>query len=326
MSGNYAVVIDNTRATAKENDTNKIDTGLGADTLKIKMIFADGTVKTVEADSSKLNDNNVTPDEWNNIKSKDLVTYQINSSGQLTDIEKVSYTDSADNSRVSSTGVYATYTISDTAAIFRLPDANDDVTKAANYSVVKKSALLNTSKVSASYKLNKDKTLIEAMTIAKSSDDTKLYGIINSSYKNSDDDQVVTGFIGKDALEGGVVDQIKYLSDNTSKSLDDRIFEITKSGNGKYDLTEIAKVDSKSNTESASFTVKDGALYYGDTRINALGSAPVVYVWNDKSEEYEVGDISDIDAAAKDAKITYYQTVTDTDKDDCNLITYVVIK
>ena len=164
------------------------------------------------------------------------------------------------------------------------------------------------------------------MTIAKSSDDTKLYGIINSSYKNSDDDQVVTGFIGKDALESGVVDQITYLEANTGKKLDDRIFEITKSGNGKYDLTEIAKVGSESNSESESFTVKDGALYYGERRINALGSAPVVYVWNDKSEEYEVGDISDIDAAAKNANITYYKTVTDTDKDDCNLITYVVIK
>ena len=323
MSGNYAVVIDKTSAEGRD----KIATGLDADTLKIKMIFADGTVKTVEADSSKLNNNNVTPTEWNAIVSKDLVTYQINSSGQLTDIEKVSYSEpKTDSSRVSSTGVYDTYTISDTAAIFRLPDANDDVTKASNYSVVKKSALLNTSKVSASYKLNKDNTVIEAMTITKSSDDTKLYGIINSSYKNSDDDQVVTGFIGKDALESGVVDQIKYLEANTGKKLDDRIFEITKSGNGKYDFNEIAEVGSKSNDDSTSVTVKDGALYYGENRINALGSAPVVYVWNDKSEEYEVGDISDIDAAAKDAKITYYQTVTDKDKDNYNLITYVVIK
>ena len=53
---------------------------------------------------------------------------------------------------------------------------------------------------------------------------------------------------------------------------------------------------------------------------------PVVYVWNDKTEIYEIGAVSDINAADEDATITYYMTEDDPDKDDYNLITYVVIK
>ena len=54
MAGNYAVVIDATEADG--DDTADLATGLDAKALKVKMILADGTVKTFEANASKLND------------------------------------------------------------------------------------------------------------------------------------------------------------------------------------------------------------------------------------------------------------------------------
>ncbi len=319
MAGNYAVVIDKTEATAL--DDGKIATDLDAKSLKIKMIFANGEVKTVEANASKLNDNKVTAEEWNELASKVLVTYQLNSSDQIVNIEAVEYTteDGPAEGKVSSTGNYDGYAISDNAAIFRLPDAGEDVLKDSNYSVISKSAITGTSDVTANYKLNKDGTQIAAMTIIDSSDSTKLYGILNSSYTNADNDTVVNGFIGAEALTDAVLGSGTFAADT--------LFEITKSGNGEYDIEPAKNGTTLQNTETASVTVKNGALYgVDDKRIAAFGTSPVVYVWNDKTEVYEVGTVSDINAADEDAKITYYITETDNDKDDYNLITYVVIK
>ena len=316
MAGNYAVVIDKTEATAAAD--GKIATGLDAKSLKMKMIFANGDVKTIEANASKLNDNGVTANAWNNLTSKALVTYQLDSSDQLVNIKAVTDTETV-TAKVSSAGNYDGYAISDNAAIFRLPDAGDDLTKDSNYSVVSKSALAGTSNVNAIYKLNKDKTQIAAMAIISSSDSTKLYGILNGSYTNADSDTVVNGFIGNDALTDAV------LGSGTFKA--DTLFEITKSGNGEYDLVKEITGNLLKNTADASVSVKSNALYdTAGVRVGAFGASPVVYVWNDKTEIYEIGAVSDINAADEDATITYYMTEDDPDKDDYNLITYVVIK
>ena len=186
------------------------------------MIFANGDVKTVEADASKLNDNDVTAELWNTLSSKDLVTYQLSSSGQLINVKKVS-TESGDG-KVSSVGNYDGYKISDNAAIFRLPEAGKDVTKDSNYAVVSRSTILGTSNVKANYKLNNDETQIAAMVINSSTDSTELYGIFNSKYTNSDDDIVVSGFIGADALNDAVIASGTYAVD--------KLFQITKTGSG----------------------------------------------------------------------------------------------
>ena len=313
MAGNYAVVIDATNLDENEN----IGTGLNSTALKVKMILADGTVKTFDVDASKLEDNGVDKTKWNNLDSKDLVTYELNSSDQIVNIAEVTGLDTGNTDlKVSSSGYYDGYAIADNAAIFKLPETAS--TKDSDYSVISKSSLAGTSKVTADYKLNKAGTQIAAMTISKSSDTTELYGIFNSSYTNADKDTCVNGFIGSEALNDAVINSGTYAADT--------LFKITKTGSGEYDIVSVDADNKGAAIKGENVSTKDNALYNGATRVKAFASDVVVYAYDDKAEEYVVGTLSDIDAADANDDIYYYCTEDDTTKDNYGMITYVIVK
>ena len=152
------------------------------------------------------------------------------------------------------------------------------------------------------------------MTITKSSDTTKLYGIFNGSYTNADKDTCVNGFVGEEALNDAVINSGKYAADT--------LFEITKTGSGEYDIVAQSELGSIAGGEA---TVSSNALYMDGNRIAAFADKAVVYVYDTKDKAYEVGTLSDIDAADANDVIHYYMTETDSDKDNYNMITYVVI-
>ena len=331
MAGNYAVVIDAT--TIKEDvTTSQLETGLNAPTLKAKMIFADGTVKTVEANVSKLNKltgtgtgsilGKFSKADWNDIVvSGNLITYELDSDGKLSNVgdAKVVSTDASKDKKVTSSGYFVatagTYMISDNAAIFKIKDTTTDE---ADYSVLKKDSLLGASKVKASYKLN-DSNQIEVMVVTDSSDDTTLYGILNGKYTNSDNDTVMNGFIGKDALTDAVLDSGDYATDV--------LVELTKNGDGTYNIVKSATpAGTIKNNANQSATVKDNALYgLAGAYKKVFSSSVVVYVWDAKEKAYVVGTVDDINAAGSKDQIVYYETA-DEDDDDAGFITYVIIQ
>ena len=281
------------------------------------MILADGTVKTFDVDASKLEDNGVNKTKWNDLESKDLVTYELNSSDQIVNIAEVTGLDTKNiDLKVSSSGYYDGYAIADNAAIFKLPEIVS--TKDSDYSVISKSSLAGTSKVTAEYKLNKAGTQIAAMIISKSSDTTELYGIFNDKYTNADKDTCVNGFIGSEALNDAVINSGTYAADT--------LFKITKTGSGEYDIVSVDADNKGAAIKGENVSTKDNALYNGATRVKAFASDVVVYVYDDKAEEYVVGTLSDIDAADANDDIYYYCTEDDTTKDNYGMITYVIVK
>ena len=311
MAGNYAVVIDATEADG--DDTADLATGLDAKALKVKMILADGTVKTFEANASKLNDvKDFNVKAWNDATDiATLVTYELNSSDQIVNIAAVEKSGSATNAKVSAAGYYNGYAIADNAAIFKV---DKETTKDSDYAVISKDSLAGTSKVTADYKLNKAGTEIAAMKITYSSDSTKLYGILNSGYKNTDGDNCADGFVGAEELADAVI--------NTGAYTAHTLFEMTKTGSGEYDIEPISEAGVFAGEN---VSVKSNALYNDANRVKAFADKAVVYVYDAKAKAYKVGDLSDVDAAVADDYVHFYLTEADTTKDNYDMITYVVI-
>lgn len=312
MAGNYAVVIDKTDVVAAAGD--KFPTGLSANTAKIKLLFADGTIKTVEANASKLNDNKVTASAWNGLSETayDVVTYQLNSSDQIINIAKAN-TENPTTGKISNSGYFNGYAITDNAAIFKVPGNVSTDNKDSDFTVVTKDSLKGTN-VTVKYGYNDKNTMINVMLITSSSGTVDYYGILNSKYEDSDGTIFANGFIGSEALNDVEID---------GTFAADTLFKMVKNGDGSYTITDI---EADGTVTGATVNIKEDALYNGDTRLKAFASDVVVYVYDSKEKAYVVGDTSDITAADDTDTISYFVTnPDDDDKDNKGMITYVII-
>ena len=320
-SGNFAVVV------AKSDD--KPSSSAISGTAKVELLTADGD-KVFEINGKKYEDNSSL--EWTNVTVGKLVKYSVNDSGQITKLTAVETGDDYEvkpnqknNMNITKAGYLDGHSIADSALIFAVPTTGDsdnlafDYSDSDDFSVVKKSSVLDTTLSLVSYVVDKDTNRIVCMIMDDSATSEDTYGIVTSTYEIDGGDGA-DFYIGSEKVSDGEVDSGTPETVKNGAGL----FKITKTTSGAYKF-EAATTVENGTSEKAAYEVKNDyvQLTQDGTKFNLYGSA-VVYVYDKSEDEYSIGTASDMTDDDVDS-IKLYQTSKDTKDDDCGLVNYIVI-
>ena len=317
-SGNFAVVV------AKSTDVPSSSTING--TAKVELLTADGD-KVFEINGKKYEDNSSL--EWVDVTVGKLVKYSVNDSGQITKLTAVETGDDYEvkldqtkNMNITKAGYLDGHSIADSALIFAVPTTSGpvfDYSDSDDFSVVKKSSVLDTTLSLVSYVVDKDTNRIVCMIMDDSATSEDTYGIVTSTYEIDGGDGA-DFYIGSEKVSDGEVDSGTPATVKSGAGL----FKITKTTSGAYKFETAATVEN-GTSEKAAYEVKNDyvQLTEGDTKYNLYGSA-VVYVYDKSEDEYSIGTASDMTDDDVDS-IELYQTSKDTKDDDYGLVNYIVI-
>ena len=320
-SGNFAVVV------AKSDD--KPSSSAISGTAKVELLTADGD-KVFEINGKKYEDNSSL--EWTNVTVGKLVKYSVNDSGQITKLTAVETGDDYEvkpnqknNMNITKAGYLDGHSIADSALIFAVPTTGDsdnlafDYSDSDDFSVVKKSSVLDTTLSLVSYVVDKDTNRIVCMIMDDSATSEDTYGIVTSTYEIDGGDGA-DFYIGSEKVSDGEVDSGTPETVKNGAGL----FKITKTTSGAYKF-EVAATVENGTSEKAAYEVKNDyvQLTQDGTKFNLYGSA-VVYVYDKSEDEYSIGTASDMTDDDVDS-IKLYQTSKDTKDDDYGLVNYIVI-
>lgn len=320
-SGNFAVVV------AKSDD--KPSSSAISGTAKVELLTADGD-KVFEINGKKYEDNSSL--EWTNVTVGKLVKYSVNDSGQITKLTAVETGDDYEvkpnqknNMNITKAGYLDGHSIADSALIFAVPTTGDsdnlafDYSDSDDFSVVKKSSVLDTTLSLVSYVVDKDTNRIVCMIMDDSATSEDTYGIVTSTYEIDGGDGA-DFYIGSEKVSDGEVDSGTPETVKNGAGL----FKITKTTSGAYKF-EAATTVENGTSEKAAYEVKNDyvQLTQDGTKFNLYGSA-VVYVYDKSEDEYSIGTASDMTDDDVDS-IKLYQTSKDTKDDDYGLVNYIVI-
>ena len=320
-SGNFAVVV------AKSDD--KPSSSAISGTAKVELLTADGD-KVFEINGKKYEDNSSL--EWTNVTVGKLVKYSVNDSGQITKLTAVETGDDygvkpnqKNNMNITKAGYLDGHSIADSALIFAVPTTGDsdnlafDYSDSDDFSVVKKSSVLDTTLSLVSYVVDKDTNRIVCMIMDDSATSEDTYGIVTSTYEIDGGDGA-DFYIGSEKVSDGEVDSGTPETVKNGAGL----FKITKTTSGAYKF-EAATTVENGTSEKAAYEVKNDyvQLTQDGTKFNLYGSA-VVYVYDKSEDEYSIGTASDMTDDDVDS-IKLYQTSKDTKDDDYGLVNYIVI-
>ena len=320
-SGNFAVVV------AKSDD--KPSSSAISGTAKVELLTADGD-KVFEINGKKYEDNSSL--EWTNVTVGKLVKYSVNDSGQITKLTAVETGDDYEvkpnqknNMNITKAGYLDRHSIADSALIFAVPTTGDsdnlafDYSDSDDFSVVKKSSVLDTTLSLVSYVVDKDTNRIVCMIMDDSATSEDTYGIVTSTYEIDGGDGA-DFYIGSEKVSDGEVDSGTPETVKNGAGL----FKITKTTSGAYKF-EAATTVENGTSEKAAYEVKNDyvQLTQDGTKFNLYGSA-VVYVYDKSEDEYSIGTASDMTDDDVDS-IKLYQTSKDTKDDDYGLVNYIVI-
>ena len=320
-SGNFAVVV------AKSDDEPSSSAISG--TAKVELLTADGD-KVFEINGKKYEDNSSL--EWANVTVGKLVKYSVNDSGQITKLTAVETGDDYEvkpnqknNMNITKAGYLDGHSIADSALIFAVPTTGDsdnlafDYSDSDDFSVVKKSSVLDTTLSLVSYVVDKDTNRIVCMIMDDSATSEDTYGIVTSTYEIDGGDGA-DFYIGSEKVSDGEVDSGTPETVKNGAGL----FKITKTTSGAYKFETAATVEN-GTSERAAYEVKNDyvQLTESGTKYNLYGSA-VVYVYDKSEDEYSIGTASDMTDDDVDS-IKLYQTSKDTKDDDYGLVNYIVI-
>ncbi len=320
-SGNFAVVV------AKSDD--KPSSSAISGTAKVELLTADGD-KVFEINGKKYEDNSSL--EWTNVTVGKLVKYSVNDSGQITKLTAVETGDDYEvkpnqknNMNITKAGYLDGHSIADSALIFAVPTTGDsdnlafDYSDSDDFSVVKKSSVLDTTLSLVSYVVDKDTNRIVCMIMDDSATSEDTYGIVTSTYEIDGGDGA-DFYIGSEKVSDGEVDSGTPETVKNGAGL----FKITKTTSGAYKFEAAATVEN-GTSEKAAYEVKNDyvQLTQDGTKFNLYGSA-VVYVYDKSEDEYSIGTASDMTDDDVDS-IKLYQTSKDTKDDDYGLVNYIVI-
>ena len=320
-SGNFAVVV------AKSDDEPSSSAISG--TAKVELLTADGD-KVFEINGKKYEDNSSL--EWTNVTVGKLVKYSVNDSGQITKLTAVETSDDYEvkpnqknNMNITKAGYLDGHSIADSALIFAVPTTGDsnnlafDYSDSDDFSVVKKSSVLDTTLSLVSYVVDKDTNRIVCMIMDDSATSEDTYGIVTSTYEIDGGDGA-DFYIGSEKVSDGEVDSGTPETVKNGAGL----FKITKTTSGAYKFEAAATVENGTSGKAA-YEVKNDyvQLTQDGTKFNLYGSA-VVYVYDKSEDEYSIGTASDMTDDDVDS-IKLYQTSKDTKDDDYDLVNYIVI-
>ena len=322
-SGNFAVVV------AKSDD--KPSSSAISGTAKVELLTADGD-KVFEINGKKYEDNSSL--EWTNVTVGKLVKYSVNDSGQITKLTAVETGDDYEvkpnqknNMNITKAGYLDEHSIADSALIFAVPTTGDsdnlafDYSDSDDFSVVKKSSVLDTTLSLVSYVVDKDTNRIVCMIMDDSATSEDTYGIVTSTYEIDGGDGA-DFYIGSEKVSDGEVDSGTPETVKNGAGL----FKITKTTSGAYKF-EAATTVENGTSEKAAYEVKNDYVQLTQeddgTKFNLYGSA-VVYVYDKSEDEYSIGTASDMTDDDVDS-IKLYQTSKDTKDDDYGLVNYIVI-
>ena len=326
-----------------------INTGFDKDafgkaTYQIKMITPDGAKTAYTVDSDYVDDHPgmftiTSDDKWDaNVapKAGQFIKYSVDKNGKIDEYKlittnsdpKVEYVPSA---KINKSGYYNGKKISASAAIYTYKDsstANHSVanatdpltTKNKDYKAVKLDSLLDSDALAARV-IVKDNEIV-AMLLNDGSVSTKdVFGVVTEIASIDDDDyksEVTMLIDGKEVTyktsKNPGYNKVYKLNFDTAGQID-AFNDVSTSDNAQLLDTVVGSEDG--------IEVKNDAVK-GTTKNTTIASDIVVYNWNSKDGNFEVGSVSDIETADATTTVKLIDTTTGSDQDKIANIAIVI--
>ena len=331
-----------------------INTGFDKDafgkvTYQIKMITPDGAKTAYTVDSDYVDDHpdmfTITSESWSNDKAPkpgQFIKYSVDSNGKIDEYKlittestpKVEFVDAEAKAKINKSGYYNGKKISASAAIYTYKDSSDYnvksvvdatsvlTTKNKDYKAVKLDSLLDSDALVARV-IVKDNEIV-AMLINDGSVSTKdVFGVVTEIASIDDDDyksEVTMLIDGK---------EVTYKTSKTPKY--NKVYKLDFDTAGQIDVFNDVSTEADNNKQlldtvlgsDDGIEVKNDAVK-GTTKNTTIASDIVVYNWNSKDGNFEVGSVSDIETADANTTVKLIDTTTGSDQDKIANIAIVI--
>ena len=320
----------------------------GKATYQIKMITPDGAKTAYTVDSDYVDDHPekftiTSDDKWDASvapKAGQFIKYSVDKNGKIDEYNliterSVPAVDYIGSAKINKNGYYNGKKISASAAIYTYKDSSDHdaksvadatsvlTTKNKDYKAVKLDSLLDSDPLAARI-IVKDNEII-AMLINDGSISTKdVFGVVTEFASIDDDDYNYEVTMLVDGKE------VTYKTNKTPNSVEYKnVYKLKFDTAGQID--DLEDVSTASNTNKQLLNTVDGTPNGIEVKNNAVNNTTIasdiiVYNWNAKDGNFEVGSVSDIETADENTTVKLIDTTTGSDQDYVANVAIVIPK